>query len=67
MRRVTLLKTVLEQMGVNPERLRLEWLSASEAQKFAETVEEFTDQIRALGPFPAGVEDPAVAKEEVHA
>ncbi len=54
-------------MGVNPERLRLEWLSASEAQRYADTVNEFTEQVRALGPFPAGVEDPAVAKEEVHA
>ena len=54
-------------MGVNPERLRLEWLSASEAQKFAETVKDFTARVRALGPFPAGAEDPAVAKEEVHA
>lgn len=67
MRRVTLLKKVLEQMGVNPDRLRLEWLSASEAQKFAETVKDFTAEVRALGPFPAGVQDDAVAKEEVHA
>ena len=67
MRRVTLLKKVLEQMGVNPDRLRLEWLSASEAQRFAETVTDFTARVRELGPFPAGVEDPAVAKEEVHA
>jgi len=67
MRRVTLLKKVLEQMGVNPDRLRLEWLSASEAQKFAETVRGFTARVQELGPFPAGAEDPAVAKEEVHA
>jgi F420-non-reducing hydrogenase iron-sulfur subunit len=62
-----LLKKVLHQMGVNPERLRLAWVSASEAQLFAKTVEEFTDAIRKLGPMPEGVEDPAVAKEEVHA
>lgn len=67
MRRVTLLKNVLKQMGVNPERLRLEWLAASEAQRYAETVKEFTARIRELGPIPAGVEDEAVAKEEVHA
>jgi coenzyme F420-reducing hydrogenase delta subunit len=54
-------------MGVDPERLRLEWVSASEAHLFAETVEEFTDAIRKLGPMPRGVEDPAVAEEEVHA
>jgi F420-non-reducing hydrogenase iron-sulfur subunit len=67
MRRVTLLKKVLEQMGVNPDRLRLEWLAASEAQKYAQAVREFTARLRELGPLPAGAEDEAVAKEEVHA
>jgi F420-non-reducing hydrogenase iron-sulfur subunit len=57
----------LRQMGVNPERLRLEWVSASEAQLFAKTVEDFTETIKKLGPMPKGVEDPAVAEEEVHA
>jgi F420-non-reducing hydrogenase iron-sulfur subunit len=67
LRRITLLKKVLAQMNLNPERLRLEWISASEAQKFARTVTDFTRKIRELGPIPAGAEDPAVAKEEVHA
>jgi len=62
-----LLKKVLQQMGVDPERLRLESVSASEAQRFAETVKGFTETIKKLGPMPKGVEDPAVAKEEVHA
>ncbi len=62
-----MLKKVLQQMGVNPERLRLEWVSASEAQRFAGIVKEFTEQLQALGPIPKGVEDPAVAEEEVHA
>jgi F420-non-reducing hydrogenase iron-sulfur subunit len=62
-----LLKKVLRQMGVDPERLRLEWVSASEAQLFAETVKGFTETVRKLGPMPRGVEDPAVAQEEVHA
>ncbi len=64
---MTLLKKVLRQMGVNPERLRLEWVSASEAQLFAKTVKDFTEQIRKLGPLPRGVVDAAVAREEVHA
>lgn len=54
-------------MGLNPDRLRLEWLAASEAQKYARVVEGFTELIKQLGPIPAGAEDPAVAKEEVHA
>jgi F420-non-reducing hydrogenase iron-sulfur subunit len=67
LRRVTLLKKVLRQMGVNPDRLRLAWLAASEAQRYAETVKEFTAHVRELGPMPAGAEDEAVAKEDVHA
>ncbi|MBD3173712.1 MAG: hydrogenase iron-sulfur subunit [Armatimonadia bacterium] len=50
MRRVPMLKTVLEQYGVDPARVRLEWVSASEGDRFAEVVSEFTEEIRALGP-----------------
>ncbi|MCK4448535.1 MAG: hydrogenase iron-sulfur subunit [Candidatus Marinimicrobia bacterium] len=50
-RRVILLKKNLEQMGINPDRLRLEWISASEGRKFANTMTEFTEKIRSLGPF----------------
>ena len=48
-RRVTLLKTTLSQLGIEPERLRLEWISASEAPKFQSTVNEFIDEITAFG------------------
>ena len=50
-RRVILLKKNLEQMGINSDRLRLEWISASEGRKFANTMTEFTEKIRSLGPF----------------
>jgi F420-non-reducing hydrogenase iron-sulfur subunit len=50
-RRVSLLKNVLPQMGIEPERLRLEWISASEGNKFRDTVNEFIDQITQLGPL----------------
>jgi len=45
-RRVILLKKVLEQLGLNSNRLRLEWISASEGKKFANTMKEFTDQVK---------------------
>jgi len=48
-RRVTLLKNMLSQLGIEPERLRLEWISASEAPKFQSTVNEFIDEITAFG------------------
>ncbi len=51
-RRIYLLKRYLSQMGINPDRLRLEWISASEGKKFANTMNEFIDQIKNLGPMP---------------
>jgi len=51
-RRVYLLKKVLEQFGIEPERLRLEWVSASEGDKFATVIRDMTEQIKKLGPNP---------------
>lgn len=48
-RRVEFTRRLLEQFGVEPERLRLEWISASEGTKFAEVVTDFTDKIRKIG------------------
>ncbi len=50
--RVRLVKSLLTSLGIEPERVRLEWISASEGQKFAETVQSFVDEIRELGPNP---------------
>ena len=52
LRRYFLLKEVLKGFGINEHRLRLEWVSASEGERFAEVVNDFTEQIRALGPSP---------------
>lgn len=52
LRRILLLKRVLRAFGVGEQRLRLEWISASEAEKFAAVTREFTEQVRALGPAP---------------
>jgi len=37
-------------LGIDPQRIRLEWISSAEAGRFAEVAREFTEQIRALGP-----------------
>jgi len=50
--RVLLLKKVLGQLGLEPERLRLEWVSASEGDRFATIVKNMTEEIRKLGPSP---------------
>lgn len=49
-KRVRLMKKLLEDAGIEPERLRLEWVSASEGEKFSKVVTEFTEQVRKLGP-----------------
>jgi len=51
MRRIPLTKKILKEMGIAPERLRLEWVSASEGARFQQVITEFTEQIRALGPL----------------
>jgi len=43
---------MLEDFGLEPERFRLEWISSSEAQKFAEVMTEMTETLRELGPSP---------------
>jgi F420-non-reducing hydrogenase iron-sulfur subunit len=50
--RVLMLKKVLEQLGLEPERLRLEWVSASEGDRFAKVVKDMTEEIKKLGPSP---------------
>jgi F420-non-reducing hydrogenase iron-sulfur subunit len=51
LRRYELLKRVLPQLGIEPERVRLEWISASEADKLQRVAREFTEEIRKLGPL----------------
>ena len=54
MRRIPLLKKMMKQLGVEEERVRLEWVSASEGAKFAEVTNNFTQTIRNLGPSSLG-------------
>ena len=51
LRRILLLKRTLSQLGIEPERLRLEWVSASEGERYQTVVNEFVEQVRALGPL----------------
>ena len=45
LRRYKLLKKILPDYGIEPERLRLEWVAASEGDRFAKIVDEFTEEI----------------------
>ena len=51
MRRFALLRRLLDQLGVEPERVRLEGVSASEGDRFGGIVDGMTERLRALGPF----------------
>ena len=44
------IELLLEDFGIEPERFRLEWISASEGPRFAELIREMTETVRALGP-----------------
>jgi len=51
-RRIILLKKLLDQLGINPNRVRFEYVSASEGQKFASAVAEFVNVLKMIGPNP---------------
>lgn len=50
LRRYEFIKRYLKEMGLHENRIRLEWISASEGKQFAELADEMTKQVAALGP-----------------
>jgi F420-non-reducing hydrogenase iron-sulfur subunit len=54
-RRIPFLKRLIRDFGIDPRRLRLEWVSASEGDRFAKIVNEMTEEIRKLGPLKLSV------------
>ncbi len=51
LRRFRLLQRLAAQMGIEPDRLRLEWISAAEADRLRSTVDDMVTKVRALGPL----------------
>jgi F420-non-reducing hydrogenase iron-sulfur subunit len=51
MARMPLVRQVLADLGVEPERFVHEWVSAAEGEKFAKLVREVTEQVRRVGPL----------------
>ena len=43
-------RELVKILGINPERLRLEWVSSAEGMRFAEVVRDFTEKVESLGP-----------------
>lgn len=59
LRRFRLLRRMLEDLGIESERVRLEWISAAEGEKVKAVMNEMTAQLKALGPLgiPAKFEE----------
>jgi F420-non-reducing hydrogenase iron-sulfur subunit len=51
-RKMVLLKSILETLGMEEDRIWVRWISASEGQKFADTVKEISEAVREMGPSP---------------
>ncbi|MEM3395259.1 MAG: hydrogenase iron-sulfur subunit [Nitrososphaerota archaeon] len=56
LRRYSLFRRLLEELGIEKERFRLEWISASEANKWVQVVNEMVRDLKRLGPFKLEVE-----------
>ncbi len=63
LRRFHLLKRLLAEMGIEPERFRLEWISAAEGDKVRSVVNDMVAKVRALGPLKVRVPAEPVAEE----
>ena len=50
-KRIPLVRNLLGYVGINPDRLRLDWVSSAEAPKFVKVTQEFVETVRALGPI----------------
>jgi F420-non-reducing hydrogenase iron-sulfur subunit len=51
-KRMTVLQKLLEFSGIDPERLRMRWVSSAEALEFVHEVSQFVEEIRKIGPNP---------------
>ncbi|MGP8337250.1 MAG: CoB-CoM heterodisulfide reductase HdrA2 [Methanosarcinaceae archaeon] len=55
--RMNALFGVLEDIGISPERLKVEWISAAEGERFAKSVECFVDVLKKLGPIGSEISE----------
>jgi len=53
-RRMAILRSILDQLGLDPDRVWLRWISASEGKLFAETITEMVQELKEKGPNPMG-------------
>ncbi|UCE74042.1 MAG: hydrogenase iron-sulfur subunit [Methanomassiliicoccales archaeon] len=63
-KKVKLVKKLMEKAGMEVQRLRLEWVSASEGERFSKVVADFVNEIKSLGPSPLAGDKPDEQKLE---
>ncbi len=66
MGRLHLLSRLLSDLGLEPDRLRLEWISASESERYAEVARDMTERLRVLGPLRWPTLDTASSEVGAH-
>jgi F420-non-reducing hydrogenase iron-sulfur subunit len=54
--RMAMIPQMLEAIGVDPRRFKLDWVSASEGKRFSELIKSFTQQVKELGPSKMKIE-----------
>jgi F420-non-reducing hydrogenase iron-sulfur subunit len=54
--RMAMIPQMLEAIGVDPRRFKLDWVSASEGKRFSELIKAFTQQVKDLGPLKMKIE-----------
>jgi F420-non-reducing hydrogenase iron-sulfur subunit len=58
-KRMTFLQKLMEFSGMNPERLRLRWVTSAEASEFVHEISQFVEDIREIGPNPLKTKEAA--------
>ena len=53
-RRIPLTAKVLEKVGIDPRRVKLDWVSAAEGDKYQQVITDFVEEVKGLGPNPLG-------------
>jgi F420-non-reducing hydrogenase iron-sulfur subunit len=51
-KRVPLVKKIMEDVGIDERRVRLDWVSAAEGEKFQKVITDFVNEVKGLGPNP---------------
>ncbi len=62
LRRFLLLKRMLKQMGIEEERLRLEWISAAEGDRVRVVVSDMVEKLKRIGPLRTARQEPVCAE-----